>query len=129
MEPTGTRGGGGRSVTSPFENVQFPLDVKDTTFLVVLLVGFLYMVCSLSRMRAEMSRGADESPDPGVNPCMENPEWCGEWEKMGKMLKEFSDPIAWDFPCEQIQNPDEVGKYLQENCNDDSKEKKLIAIS
>lgn len=37
--------------------------------------------------------------------------------------------IAWDFPCEQIQNPDEVGKYLQENCNGDSKEKKLIAIS
>ncbi|RMC19807.1 hypothetical protein DUI87_03372 [Hirundo rustica rustica] len=48
---------------------------------------------------------------------------------MGQTLKEFSDPIAWDFPREQIQNPAEVGKYLKENCYDDSKEKKLIAIS
>ncbi|TRZ06443.1 hypothetical protein HGM15179_020664 [Zosterops borbonicus] len=87
------------------------------------------MVCSLSRGRAEISRGADETPDSGVDTGMENPEWCGEWERMGQTLKEFSDPIAWDFPCEQIQNPVEVGKYLKENCNDDSNEKKLIAIS
>ncbi|RMC21449.1 hypothetical protein DUI87_02315 [Hirundo rustica rustica] len=31
--------------------------------------------------------------------------------------------------CYQWKNPDEVGKYLEENCHDDSKEKKLIAIS
>ncbi|TRZ07628.1 hypothetical protein HGM15179_019478 [Zosterops borbonicus] len=82
------------------------------------------MVCSLSRIRAEISRGTDETPDPG----MENPEWCGEWEVMGQTLKEISDMIAWNFPPEQIQNPAEVGKYLKEKCNDDSNEKKLIAI-
>ncbi|TRZ07614.1 hypothetical protein HGM15179_019491 [Zosterops borbonicus] len=76
-----------------------------------------------------MSQGAEQTPDPGVDPGMEDPEWCGEWEDMGQTLKEFSDPIAWDFPPEQIQNPAEVGKYLKEKCNDDSKEKKLIAIS
>ncbi|XP_017586061.1 PREDICTED: uncharacterized protein LOC108445781 [Corvus brachyrhynchos] len=130
------RGGGGDGVslpfisfplkfdTSPFENVQFPLDVRETTFLVFYLVGFLYMVCSLSRMRDEISRVADETPDPGV----ENPEWCGEWEDMGQALKEFSDSIAWNFPPEQMQNPAEVGKYLKEKCNDKSNEKKLIAI-
>ncbi|RMC06271.1 hypothetical protein DUI87_15702 [Hirundo rustica rustica] len=82
-----------------------------------------------SRMRTEISRGADETPDPEVDPGVENPKWCGEWERIGRTLKEFSDPPAWEFSCEQIQNPDEVGKYLEENCHDDSKEKKLIAIS
>lgn len=50
------------------------------------------------------------------------------WEDISQTLKEFSAPIVWIFPPEQIQNPDEVGKYLKENCNDSSKEKKLIAM-
>ncbi|KAF4794995.1 hypothetical protein TURU_096805 [Turdus rufiventris] len=33
-----------------------------------------------------------------------------------------------EIPPEQIQNPAEVGKYLKEKCNDNSNEKKLIAI-
>lgn len=45
-----------RSGMPPFENVQFPLDVKDTTFLLCYPVGFLYMVCGLSKIRAEISR-------------------------------------------------------------------------
>ncbi|KAF4798238.1 hypothetical protein TURU_066099 [Turdus rufiventris] len=57
--------------TRPFV---FPLNVKDTTFLVFHLVGFLYTVCSLSRMKAEMSRRADETLDPGVGPGVENSE-------------------------------------------------------
>ncbi|TRZ08077.1 hypothetical protein HGM15179_019028 [Zosterops borbonicus] len=48
----------------------------------------------LSTIRADMYGGADETPDPGMDPGMENPEWCGKWEKMGQTLKEFSDPIA-----------------------------------
>lgn len=31
-----------------------------------------------------MSRGADETPDPGGDPAMENPECCGEWEDLGQ---------------------------------------------
>ncbi|TRZ12337.1 hypothetical protein HGM15179_014757 [Zosterops borbonicus] len=122
------------SVTSLLENVQCPLnDMKDTTFLVFHMVSFLYVVCSWSRMRAEISRGAYETADPEVEPeaeaGVENPEWCGEWEDMGQTLKEFSDPSAWEFSREQIHNSDEVGKYLEDNCHDDCKEKKLIAIS
>ncbi|RMC19564.1 hypothetical protein DUI87_03122 [Hirundo rustica rustica] len=83
------------------------------------------MQMTFSRMRAEMSRRADETPDPKVK----NPEWYRKWERMGQTLKEFSDLPAWKFSHEQIQNPDEVGKYLEENCHDDSKKKKLIAIS
>ncbi|TRZ08998.1 hypothetical protein HGM15179_018109, partial [Zosterops borbonicus] len=117
------------SVTSLLEDVQCPLNVKDTTFLVFHLVSFLYMVCSLSRVRSEISRRADETPDPEVGPGVENPEWSGEWEDMGQTLKEFSDPIAWDFPCEHIQNLAVVGKYLKEKCQEDSKDKRIIAIS
>ncbi|TRZ08623.1 hypothetical protein HGM15179_018484 [Zosterops borbonicus] len=117
------------SVTSLLEDVQCPLNAKDTTFLVFHLVSFLYMVCSLSRVRSEISRRADETPDPEVGPGMENPEWSGEWEDMGQTLKEFSDAIAWDFPCEHIQNPPVVGKYLKEKCQEDSKDKRILVIS
>ncbi|KAF4803662.1 hypothetical protein TURU_014234 [Turdus rufiventris] len=82
--------------------------------------GLLYTVCSFSRIRDEMSSGADETSDAG----MEN----GEWEDMGQTLKEFYDVIAWNFPREQIQNPAVEGKYLKEKCNDNSNEKKLITI-
>ncbi|KAF4805698.1 hypothetical protein TURU_000112 [Turdus rufiventris] len=117
------------SVTSLLEYVQFPLNVKDTTFLVFHLVAFLYTVFSFSRRRAEISGGSDETPDPGVDQGKENPEWCGEWEDMGQILKEFFDSVVWDFPCDQIQNPDEIGKYPKEKCHNDSKEKKIIAVT
>ncbi|RMC19308.1 hypothetical protein DUI87_03916 [Hirundo rustica rustica] len=58
-----------------------------------------------------------------------NPEWCGEWEDMGQLLKEFSDPVVWDFPREQIQNPVELGKYLKERYHDGSKGEKITAVS
>ncbi|RMC20760.1 hypothetical protein DUI87_01612 [Hirundo rustica rustica] len=58
-----------------------------------------------------------------------NPEWCGEWEDMGQLLKEFSDPVVWDFPREQIQNPVELGKYLKERYHDGSKGEKIAAVS
>ncbi|TRZ08746.1 hypothetical protein HGM15179_018360 [Zosterops borbonicus] len=76
--------------------------------------------------RIKMKRHEDEA---GPDPDIENPEWYGEWERMGQTLKEFSDSSAWEFSHKQIQNPDEVGKYLEEDCNDNSKKKKLSAIS
>ncbi|XP_068036774.1 uncharacterized protein [Anomalospiza imberbis] len=80
-------------------------------------------------MKAEISRGAGETPDLGVKPRVRSPEWCGKWEDMGQILKEFSDPIVWDFPSEQIQNPAEVVKYLKERCHGNTKEEKIIAVS
>ncbi|RMC09827.1 hypothetical protein DUI87_13614 [Hirundo rustica rustica] len=105
--------------------IKFPLSVKETIFLVCHLVSLLYTVCSFSRIWAEISREADKTPDPGRG----NPEWCGEWEDMGQLLKEFSDPVVWDFPREQIQNPVELGKYLKERYHDGSKGEKMAAVS
>ncbi|RMB95381.1 hypothetical protein DUI87_28369 [Hirundo rustica rustica] len=48
---------------------------------------------------------------------------------MGQLLKEFSDPVVWDFPWEQIQNPVELGKYLKERYHDGSKGEKIAAVS
>ncbi|RMB98847.1 hypothetical protein DUI87_25066 [Hirundo rustica rustica] len=47
---------------------------------------------------------------------------------MGQLLKEFSDPVVWDFPREQIQNPVELGKYLKERYHDGSKGEKMAAV-
>ncbi|RMC08866.1 hypothetical protein DUI87_13860 [Hirundo rustica rustica] len=48
---------------------------------------------------------------------------------MGQLLKEFSDPVVYDFPREQIQNPVELGKYLKERYHDGSKGEKMAAVS
>ncbi|RMC19964.1 hypothetical protein DUI87_00809 [Hirundo rustica rustica] len=48
---------------------------------------------------------------------------------MGQLLKEFSDPVVWDFSREQIQNSVELGKYLKERYNDGSKGEKMAAVS
>ncbi|RMC19222.1 hypothetical protein DUI87_03827 [Hirundo rustica rustica] len=98
---------------------------QEETFFKFVIPPLLYTVCSFSRIWAEIPRGADETPDPGRG----NPEWCGEWEDMGQLLKEFSDPVVWDFPREQIQNPVELGKYLKERYHDGSKGEKMAAVS
>ena len=115
--------------SSLLEYVQFPLTAKETVFLLFNLVTFLYTVYSFYRLRTEISRGAEETPDLGVESSVRNPEWCGKWEDMGQILREFSDPIVWECPPEQIQNPVEVAKYLKEKCQDKSKEEKIIAVS
>ncbi|RMC21787.1 hypothetical protein DUI87_02656 [Hirundo rustica rustica] len=48
---------------------------------------------------------------------------------MGQLLKEFSDPVVWDFPQEQIQNPVELGEYLKERYHDGSKGEKMAAAT
>ncbi|KAF4804497.1 hypothetical protein TURU_007272 [Turdus rufiventris] len=86
-------------------------------------------ICSFYRIKTEISRGADETPDLRVDSSVRNPEWCGKWKNMDQILREFSDPIVWDFPRKQIQNPTEVAKYLKKKCHDKSKEEKIIAVN
>ncbi|XP_039414774.1 ubiquitin carboxyl-terminal hydrolase 4 isoform X3 [Corvus cornix cornix] len=83
-----------------------------------------HCLANFSRIRAHISRVTAKTPDPAV----ENPEWCGEWEDMGQILKKFSDPVVCNFSPEQVQKPAEVAKYLKEKYNDNSNKKKLIAI-
>ncbi|TRZ18545.1 hypothetical protein HGM15179_008549 [Zosterops borbonicus] len=80
-------------------------------------------------MKAEISKGANETSELPAKPSRRNLEWSGKWEDMGQILKEFSDPIVWDFPSEQIQNSAEVAKYLKEKCHGNTKEKRIIAVS
>ncbi|XP_041270482.1 uncharacterized protein LOC121341206 [Onychostruthus taczanowskii] len=117
------------SVTSLFENVQFPLNVKETIFLAFNLLSLFYTVWSVYKMKAEISRGVRETPDSGVKQSRKNLDWSGKWEEMGQTLKEFSDPIDWDFPSDQIQNPIEVAKYLREKCHGNTKEERITAVS
>ncbi|RMB97205.1 hypothetical protein DUI87_26307 [Hirundo rustica rustica] len=100
-----------RDLTKLQQSLVIVLRFGNTSVVVIKHITKLGKVCSFSGIWAEISRGADETPDPGRG----NPERCGEWEDMGQLLKEFSDPVVWDFPREQIQNPVELEKYLKES--------------
>ncbi|XP_056369492.1 uncharacterized protein LOC130264894 [Oenanthe melanoleuca] len=115
--------------TSLLGYVQFSFSIKEIIFLMFNVVSFLYTVYSLYKIRAEISRGAGATPDLAAGQSVRSPEWCGKWQDLGQMLKEFSDPMVWDFSHEQIQNPAEVVKYLKEQCHNSSREKKITAVS
>lgn len=116
-------------LTSLLGNVEFPLSLKETIFLAFNLLSLSYTVWSVYKMKAEISRGVRETPDSGVKQSRKNLDWSGKWEDMGQTLKEFADPIDWDFPLDQIQNPVEVAKYLREKCHGNTKEERLTAVS
>ncbi|XP_016160607.1 PREDICTED: uncharacterized protein LOC107604341 [Ficedula albicollis] len=116
-------------VTSLVENIQISLNIKETIFLAINLVSFGYTVFSLYRIKAEISKGAEKTPDLGVKLSRKNPEWNGKWEEMGQILKELSDPIIWEFPPEQIQDPIKVARYLKKKCQASPKERRVITVS
>lgn len=62
-----------RSGMSPFENIPFPLDVKDALFFLLILLTLLYTTYSTFRIRAEISIEVVQISAPVV----ENPEWHG----------------------------------------------------
>ncbi|KAM3666113.1 uncharacterized protein VK521_007233 [Ammospiza maritima maritima] len=116
-------------LTSLLENTEFPLSLKETIFLAFNLLSLFYTVWSVYKMKTEISRGVRDTPDLGVKQSRKNLDWSGKWEDMGQTLKEFSDPMDWDFPSDQIQNPVEVAKYLREKCHGNTKEERITAVS
>ena len=49
-------------------------------------------------------------------PRLENYEWLGVWSSMGKYLEQWAPPVYWNFTPKQVQNPEELVKYLEKVC-------------
>jgi len=53
-----------------------------------------------------------QRPAPGLDSC----EWLGVWDSMGKYLGQWTPPVFFKLTPEQVQNPDELVKYLKKVC-------------
>ncbi|KAJ7406823.1 hypothetical protein BTVI_64550 [Pitangus sulphuratus] len=100
------------SATTAFEKFKFPLDARDTLLFVVCLQICIIMVYLICEARTKISQEGVQKPTPGVD----NFEWHGLWEDMGKFLENFSAPMTWKFTLEQLQDPIKVMRSVRERC-------------
>lgn len=68
-----------RSATTVFENAEFPLDLKDSIILLLVLLCLLCMVYTMFRDRTRICREVVQRPAMGVD----SHEWHGMWEYTG----------------------------------------------
>ena len=93
----------------------------------ILLLGasvFLHVVQVLFRVK-QLSKSITWKPTPRL----ENYEWLGVWSSMGKYLEQWASPVYWNFTPAQVQNPEELVKYLENICchSGNSREAQLTA--
>jgi len=53
-----------------------------------------------------------QRPAPGLDSC----DWLGVWDSMGKYLGQWTPAKFFKLTPEQLQNLDELVKYLQKVC-------------
>ncbi|RMC19558.1 hypothetical protein DUI87_03116 [Hirundo rustica rustica] len=94
-------------VTTAFENLEFPLDVKESMFLLLSLPGLLSVVHTMFRVEKEIFRKVIQRSAPRETSHV----WHGMREKMGQVLEKFSPPMFSEFTPEQRQDPDKVIEY------------------
>lgn len=77
-----------RPATTVFENVEFPLDVKDSITFLLVLLSFPYTACpvyTMFRVRTQASREFVWRPALGAD----HPEWHGMSKEMGQYFIKF----------------------------------------
>jgi len=53
-----------------------------------------------------------QRPAPGLDSC----EWLGVWDSMGRCLGQWAHPVCSKLTPEQVENPDNLVKFLQKVC-------------
>jgi len=97
-----------RLVLTAFENFEYPRDAQGTTLLLFCLLNGLQV---LFRVK-QVVKNIVLRPAPGPDSC----EWLGVWDSMGRCLEQWAPPVCFKLTPEQIQNPDNLVKYLQKVC-------------
>jgi len=97
-----------RLVLTAFENFEYQWDVQANGFL---LFCFLNGLQVLFRVK-QVVKNIMQRPAPGPDSC----EWLGVWDSMGRCLEQWAPPVCFKLTPEQIQNPDNLVKYLQKVC-------------
>jgi len=94
-----------RQVLKAFENFEYPWDAQASSLLLFcLLNGFWF----LFRVK-QVVKNIVQRPAPGPDSC----EWLGVWDSMGKYLGQWTAPMFFKLTPEQVQDPDNLIKYLK----------------
>ncbi|KAM9591498.1 uncharacterized protein ACIBXB_006299 [Morphnus guianensis] len=96
-----------------FEKFEYSWDVETSTVLALLLgiSMFLNVVQLLFKVKQLLKKITQRSA-----PRLDNYEWQGVWGSMGKYLEKWAPPMFWKFTPEQVQNLEELVKYLENLC-------------
>jgi len=97
-----------RLVLMAFENFEYPWDAQASTLFLFCLLNGLQV---LFRVK-QVVKNIMQRPAQGLDSC----EWLGLWDSMGKYLGQWAPPMFFKLTPEQIQNPDNLVKYLQKVC-------------
>jgi len=97
-----------RLVLMAFENFEYPWDAQANTLLLFCLLNGLQ---DLFRVK-QVVKNIVQRPAPGLDSC----EWLGVWDSMGRCLEQWTPPVCFKLTPEQVQNPDNLVKYLQKVC-------------
>ncbi|XP_074878635.1 uncharacterized protein LOC142028689 [Buteo buteo] len=96
-----------------FEKFEYSWDVG-TSMVLALLLGIsmlLNVVQLLFKVKQLFKKITQRSA-----PRLDNYEWQGVCGSMGKYLEKWAPPVFWKFTPEQVQNPEELVKYLEKVC-------------
>jgi len=97
-----------RLVLTAFENFEYLWDAQGSTLLLFCpLNGFQL----LFRVK-QVVKSIVQRPAPGQDSC----EWLGVWDSTGRCLEQWAPAVCLKLTPEQIQNPDNLVKYLQKVC-------------
>jgi len=97
-----------RLVLTAFENFEYPWDAQASTLLLFCLLNEFQV---LFRVK-EVVDNIVQIPALGLDSC----EWLGVWDGMSKYLGQWAPPVFLKLTPEQVQDPDNLVKYLQKLC-------------
>jgi len=111
-----------RLVLTAFENFEYPWDAQASTLLLFCLLNGFWV---LFRVK-QVVKNIVQRPAPGQDSC----EWLGVWDSMGRCLGQWAPPVCFKLIPQQVQNPDNLVKYLQKVCchPGNSRETQITAV-
>lgn len=88
-----------------FPNFEYSWDVQTHMFLLLYLPNALQILSEVKQLlKSSTQRSVLRQ---------ESYEWQGEWEDMGRHLKQWAHPVLWKFTPEQLKNPKKLVECLK----------------
>jgi len=97
-----------RLVLRAFENFEYLWDAQASSLLLFCLLNGFWVLFKVK----QVVKNIVQRPAPGLDSC----EWLGVWDSVGRCLGQCTPQVCFKLTTEQVQNPDNLVKYLQKVC-------------